>query len=85
MSQRTATLHRMVLPDHECPYGRRAKELLEQAGFSIEEHILSTRDEVEEFKAKHGVATTPLILIDSEPIGGCEELEAYLQSEDTDA
>lgn len=85
MSQRTATLYRMVLPDHECPYGRRAKELLEGAGFTIDEHILSSRDEVEQFKTDHDVETTPLIFIGGEPIGGCEELEAYLQSEETDA
>ncbi len=25
MTSRTATLHRMVLPDHECPFGVSAK------------------------------------------------------------
>ena len=49
---RTATLTRMVLPDHECPYGVRAKAMLEQAGFTIDEHILSTRAEVYAFKQK---------------------------------
>lgn len=78
MSQRTATLHRMVLADHECPYGRRAKELLERAGFRIDEHILSSREQVDEFKAQHGLLTTPLVMIDGETIGGCQELEAYL-------
>ncbi len=32
---RRATLYRMVLPDHTCPFGVRAKELLEQNGFEV--------------------------------------------------
>ena len=75
---RTATLTRMVLPEHECPHGVRAKELLEQAGFTVDEHILSTREEVDAFKAKHGLATTPLIEIDGETIGGAADLERFL-------
>jgi len=42
-----ATLYRMVLPDHECPFGRRAKEMLEAAGYDIDEHLLETREQVE--------------------------------------
>ena len=75
---RTATLTRMVLPDHECPYGVRAKAMLEQAGFTIDEHILSTREEVDAFKQKHGLATTPLIEIDGKAIGGAADLEKWL-------
>ena len=75
---RTATLTRMVLPDHECPYGVRAKAMLEQAGFTIDEHILSTRAEVDAFKQSHGLATTPLIEIDGKAIGGSADLEAWL-------
>ena len=75
---RSATLTRMVLPDHECPYGVRAKAMLEQAGFTIDEHILWTRAEVDAFKQKHGLATTPLIEIDGKAIGGSADLEAWL-------
>ncbi len=77
---RTATLTRMVLPNHECPFGVRARAMLEQAGFMIDEHILSTREEVDAFKAEHGLATTPLIEIDGEKIGGSTDLERYLAS-----
>ena len=75
---RTASLNRMVLPEHECPHGVRAKEMLDEAGFTVDEHILSTRDEVDAFKAKHGVATTPLIEIDGDVIGGAADLERFL-------
>jgi glutaredoxin len=77
-SDRSATLYRMILPDHTCPYGVRAKELLEQAGFAVDDRILHSRDEVEAFKAEHGVPTTPLIFIDGECVGGCSDLERYL-------
>lgn len=76
---RSAVLYRMVLPDHECPFGRRAKQMLDQAGFDVEEHILSTREETDAFKAEHGVATTPQVFIDGERIGGSDELTRYLQ------
>lgn len=76
---RNATLYRMILPDHECPFGRRAKQMLESAGFAIDEHILRSRDEVEAFKAEHGVSTTPQIFIDGARIGGSDDLEPFLQ------
>ena len=79
MSQRTATLYRMKLPTHECPYGLRAKELLENARFAIDEHLLTTREEVDAFQAKEGVSTTPQTFIDGDRIGGSEDLEEYLQ------
>lgn len=75
----TATLYRMVLPEHTCPFGVRAKQMLEQAGFTVDDRILSSRDEVDAFKAEHGVTTTPQIFIDGERIGGSDALERYLE------
>lgn len=75
---RKATLYRMVLPEHTCPFGVRAKNMLEAAGFEIDEHILRTREEVDAFKVEQGVSTTPQIFIDGERIGGSEELGRYL-------
>lgn len=80
--QRQAVIHRMVLPDHECPYGKRARQLLDEAGFDVEEHLLTSREEVEAFKQEHGLSTTPLIFIDGEQIGGASELEDYLAQAD---
>ena len=74
----SATLYRMVLPEHTCPFGVRAKELLEENGFQVEEHILSSRPEVDAFKAEQNVRTTPLVLIGGERIGGSDDLERYL-------
>ncbi|KHA65465.1 glutaredoxin domain-containing protein [Sphingomonas sp. Ant20] len=75
---RTATLHRMVLPDHTCPFGVRAEQLLQAEGYDVDDQILRDRDTVEAFKTEHGIATTPLIVIDGETIGGCDDLERYL-------
>ena len=41
--------------------------------------------EVEAFKAKHNIATTPLIFIDGKPIGGSRDLERYLANAGTPA
>ena len=69
----------MKLPTHECPYGLRAKELLEQAGFEIDEHLLTTREETDAFQEEQGVSTTPQVFIDGERIGGSDELAEYLE------
>ena len=41
----TATLTRMILPNHTCPFGVRAKEMLEAAGYTVDDRILSTRED----------------------------------------
>jgi glutaredoxin len=68
----------MVLPEHTCPFGVRAKEMLEGNGFAVEEHILGSREEVEAFKSEHSVQTTPQIFIGGERIGGSDDLERHL-------
>ena len=81
--KRQAILHRMVLPQHTCPYGVRAKQMLEKAGYVVEDHILRTREEVDDFQAANNVSTTPQIFIDGERVGGSTELEAFLARLDT--
>ena len=80
MRNREATLYRMKLPTHECPFGLLAGRMLEDAGFTIDEHILASREEVDAFKQEHGVATTPQVFIQGERIGGSEELAQYLET-----
>jgi len=75
---KTATLYRMVLPDHTCPFGVRAKRMLEDAGFEVEDRILSSREEVDAFKADQGVETTPQVFVGGERIGGSDDLERWL-------
>ena len=75
-----ATLYRMVLPDHTCPFGVRAKALLEEAGYEVEDRVLSSREDVDAFQEQEGVMTTPQVYIDGERIGGSDDLQRYLQN-----
>jgi glutaredoxin len=76
-----ATLTRMILPDHTCPFGVRAKEMLEAAGYDVDDRILKSREEVDAFERDHNIRTTPLIEIDGETIGGSDDLERYLANQ----
>ena len=78
VEDRTATIYRMVLPEHTCPFGVRAKQMLEGAGFQVNDQILRSREEVDAFKGEHGVDTTPQVFIDGDLIGGSEDLGRYL-------
>lgn len=77
-SSKAAELHRMVLPDHVCPYGLKALHLLQSRGFKVDDHHLSSRGDVDAFKAREGVATTPQIYIDGRRIGGYDDLRRHL-------
>ena len=48
-AQRKAILYRMVMPKHTCPYGLKAKDLLERQGYEVEDHWLRTREETDAF------------------------------------
>ena len=74
---KTAKLYRMVMPDHVCPYGLKSKWVLERNGYSVEDHHLTTREETDAFKEKHGVKTTPQSWIGDERIGGYTDLAAH--------
>ncbi len=56
-------LYRMVMLNHTCPYGLKAKDLLKRSGYEVEDHHLTAREETEAFKAKHDVPTTPQVFI----------------------
>jgi glutaredoxin len=74
---RTAVLHRMVMPKHTCPYGLKAKVLLERQGYTVDDRWLTTREETDAFKAEHGVKTTPQTFIGGERIGGYDDLRRF--------
>jgi glutaredoxin 3 len=76
----TATIYRMILPDHICPFGVRAKQMLEDNGFDVDDRILKSREEVDAFEAKQGVSTTPQVFINGQCVGGCDDLQGYLES-----
>lgn len=78
IASRKAVIHRMVMPNHVCPYGLKAIHLLKRAGYEVEDRQLTTREETDAFKAEHGVATTPQIFIGGARIGGYDDLRRFL-------
>lgn len=75
---RRAVIYRMVTPQHICPSGLKALDLLRRNGFQVEDRPLRTREETDAFKARHGVPTTPQVWIGGERIGGHDDLRRHL-------
>ena len=82
---KTAVLYRMALPGHLCPSGQKARWLLERQGYDVDDRLFRTRDEVDAFKALHGVATTPQAWIEGERVGGYTDLRERLTDFDPEA
>lgn len=76
-----AVIYRMVMEKHICPYGLKSVDLLKKQGYDVEDHWLTTRDETDAFKQKHGVKTTPQTFINDERIGGYDDLKKYFGKE----
>ena len=74
----TATIYRMVAPVHMCPSGQKALYLLKKRGFTIDDHPMKTRSDVDAFKVAQDVKTTPQVFIDGQRIGGYDDLRAHL-------
>jgi glutaredoxin len=72
-----AELYRMVMPEHVCPSGLKARHLLRRRGYRIADHPLRTREETDALKQRLGVATTPQVFIGGERIGGYDDLRRY--------
>ena len=75
---KTASLYRMVMPSHICPYGIKSRWLLRRHGYEVDDHWLKSRAETDAFKAQHDVKTTPQTFIDGQRIGGHDDLRRYL-------
>ena len=77
LGPRTATVYRMMMPGHVCPYGLKTVDLLKRNGLKIDDHHLETREEVDAFKNEFGVETTPQTFIEGKRIGGYDDLREY--------
>lgn len=77
MKQNTAKIWRMHTDKSICPHGLRAKDLLIKKGFKPVDHLLKSKDQIDSFKQKHNVKTTPQIWIGEERIGGYDDLCEY--------
>lgn len=73
-----ADLYRMLMESHVCPYGLKAKDLLEREGYTVNDHRLETRAETDAFQRDYDVETTPQIFIAGNRVGGYDELREHL-------
>lgn len=74
---REATLYRMVSKEHLCPFGLKARDLLQREGYEVDDNWLTSPDQAQEFQRRNDVDTTPQTFIGGERIGGYEELRRY--------
>lgn len=74
---RRATLYRMVMDKHVCPFGLKAKDLLQRQGYIVDDKWLTSREATDAFKAEHGVQTTPQTFIEGKRIGGYDDLRRH--------
>ena len=75
--EKTASLYRMNMENHLCPFGLKSKALLEWKGYAVDDNLLTNRDDVEAFKKAHDVETTPQTFIVGERIGGFTDLKKH--------
>ena len=75
--RKRASLYRMVMDKHLCPFGLKSLYLLRSRGYEVEDHHLRSRAETDAFKEAHGVKTTPQAFIDGERIGGHDDLRRH--------
>jgi len=80
-----AILYRMVMPGHTCPFGLKSKDLLEREGFEVEDHSLETCEDTNAFMREYDVKTTPQTFIDTERIGGHDDLQVHFGKKDPNA
>ena len=76
-TDKSALLYRMVMDTHVCPYGIKAKYLLERQGYIVDDRHLTTREATDAFKSEHGVKTTPQTFIGGTRIGGYDDLRRH--------
>lgn len=72
-----ATLYRMVTDEHVCPFGLKARHLLRRKGYTVDDHCLREREEVDAFRAREGVDSTPQVYVEGRRLGGYDDLRRY--------
>ena len=77
VSEKNASIYRMVTKQKMCVHGLKAKDLLRRNGYRIEDNHLSNSDEIAAFKRQNNVKTLPQIFIEGERIGGFDDLQIH--------
>ena len=50
---KSAQLFRMATDEHICPFGLKSKDLLEREGYTVDDQLLTSREQTDEFKKQH--------------------------------
>jgi len=75
---KNAAIYRMVTPDHLCPWGIKAKDLLKRNGFDVEDHHLESDEANEAYKRENGFEETPQVFLEGKHHGGYDALRKHL-------
>jgi len=73
-----ATIYRIVTPDHFCPWGLKALDLLKRNGYEIDDQHLKTKEANKAYKEENGYDETPQIFINGKNLGGYDQLREHL-------
>lgn len=73
-----ATVYRMVTPDHLCPWGIKAIDLLRRHGYEVEDRHLESDAANKAYKEENGYDETPQVFIEGEHLGGYDALREHL-------
>lgn len=74
----TATIYRLVTPEHICPYGLKSLDLLQREGYEVDDRHLETEEQATELRERLNVETTPQTFIDGELVGTLDDLREYV-------
>ncbi len=75
---KTAVIYRMVTPQHLCPWGVKALDLLKRHGYEVTDHHLKTMEANEDYKKEHGYEETPQVFLEGNHLGGYDALREKL-------
>ena len=68
----------MVTPDHLCPWGIKALDLLKRNDYGVNDHHLETKEANQQYKEDNDVDETPQIFVEGERLGGYDKLREHL-------
>lgn len=77
-TSKTATIYRMVMPGHTCPYGIKTLDLLQREGFDVDDVHLETDEETTAFREKWDVETTPQTFVDGQLVGTLDDVREFV-------
>lgn len=80
----TASIKNDIYRKEQCPWGKKAIDLLKKKKIDFTDHIFSSKDEEENFKNEYDVKTTPQIFLEGERVGGYTDLAERFDEETDD-